>query len=235
MPNTARSLRSPSLKAALVNPESFSSTLLVATVDLFGFDPILSMTDMWSPETFRLEFRDELQIEVPPTNIDRLMAAVSLVTTDDFFKRTPRFIQLCNILAGDDYDPRVFNPADSEEITWGVAEAFLLAGPEEEEPFSDEIQAYIVAVLQIEGILHPPDMLNFVMDEMRILSDTAIFDGDPDLFEVAYQEQTRQRNELNQMVKENMQELFGQLKALELENGDSADIVGRALKQNNER
>jgi hypothetical protein len=193
-------------------------------------EPFQTQADLWSPECYRMEFMDELQVEVPMENLDRIMAAVSVTTTQDFFTRLPRFIQLCNIFAGDDFDPRVFNPADSLEIAWGVAEAYLLAEPEEEEPFSEEIVAYMATILKMEGIMRPPMILRFLEDDLQVLNDTEIFSGDADLFQVAYQEQVAKRDDLNNMVTQNWHELFQQIKALDLQNGDASKIVQRMLK-----
>ena len=51
-----------------------------------------------------------------------------------------------NVLAGSEFDPETFDPADSAECAWAVTEALLLSPPDERDTqpvFSDEIRKYI--------------------------------------------------------------------------------------------
>src|SRR4051812_29132260 len=120
----------PAAQRVLQDPESYATTLLVLLVDRFGTEAL-----SWAPETIRTEMASEYGVALPPACFDRLMAAVTVITTDYFYKSLTRFIDLCNVLSfGGTFDPSVFDPADPYECAWGISEALLLSPPEEDEP-----------------------------------------------------------------------------------------------------
>ncbi|MDB4331258.1 hypothetical protein N9993_01785, partial [bacterium] len=88
----------------------FATTLLIMGLDYYGPDLLT-----WHPETIKREIQDDFGVRLPKANFDRLMAAITVVTTDLFFKNLSRFIQLANVLAFDDFQPDEFEPADSME------------------------------------------------------------------------------------------------------------------------
>jgi hypothetical protein len=112
----------------------------------------------WSPSTL-LHVLEEDFGPIPQGCFDRLMAGITIATTDLFWNDLRTFVPLCNVLSGspitDDFDP-----ATVAEMCWAITEAELLdLDPNNQVVFSEEISAYIYAACQDEGITSPPSML----------------------------------------------------------------------------
>src|SRR6516165_7383164 len=133
--------------------DAFATTLLTLFLDTYGTEGLA-----WHPDTISMEIEHDLGIIMPPDNYERLMTAISLLTTDGFFTSVPDFVYGCVVLNGHHVPPGVFSPADAADCAWGVTEAMLINPPEDRTPFSDEICSYIGKVLDDEGILVPPDV-----------------------------------------------------------------------------
>jgi hypothetical protein len=206
----------------LVSQDTYATVLLVFFVDRYGLEAL-----DWHPETIKLQLQQDFGIVFPKSGLDKLMAAVAIVVTDAFFRDTPQFIELCNVLSGDDFDPTVFEPADSAEMAWGVAEAMLLFPPAESMPFSDEIRAYVGRVLRDEGYVRPPKVLRFATD--ADFADQVEFDftSDPEMFQAIYANQSAKADEIDVLVMDNLQELLTQLTSLPLNTGDTSQIKER--------
>jgi len=159
------------------------------------------------------------------------MAAIMLLTTDDFYKRLPAFIRLCNVMADDSFDLHTFDPADTAEMTWAITEAMMLYPPEEEEPFTDEIRFYIGHMLNEEGIVDPPDVLRIAMRDVERVDPLGDMADDPDMYQGMYENQQGKSKEIVDMVKGQLQSLFRQLQTLPLTNGDTDELLDRVRDQ----
>jgi hypothetical protein len=210
------------LQEAWTSNETFASVLLTLFVDKFGTEGLT-----WDPATIALEIEDEFNVDLSQAVLDKLIVAIQLLTTDRFFKSLPDFITFCNILAGDTYNPEMFDPADAEEVAWGITEAMLIAPPdrEEEEPFTDEIRAYIGAVLDSEGIINPPDILRIALRQARVSPSIGDFSDDPEMFNAVYDLEAGKTEDINRTIIMKTQLLAAQLGALNLENGKTQEIV----------
>lgn len=155
------------------------------------------------------------------------MAAICILTSDDFYKNLPRFIQLCNVLADEEFNPLVFDPADSFEMAWAITEAMLLSPPEEDEPFTDEIRFYIGHMLTEEGIVNPPDVLRIAIQDVSIDDPLAGDVEDPAMYSAFYESQRSKSAEITAMLKQQIDELFAELQSLTLKSGDTADLLKR--------
>ena len=225
---TQTSNRKQVFKTLLSSPDTFATTLVTMFMDTYGREAL-----QWDPETISLEINDDFQLKLPVENFDKLMIAIHLLTTDEFYQLLPEFISTCNILSGDTYDPRAWDPADSEEIAWGITEGMLLAPPEEEaEPFTKEIRAYIGEIIDAEGIINPPDVLRIALrgggDTLRDVPGE--FSDDPVMFESIYKFEQGKTDEIVKVLKENVQQLVNQLGSLPLENGDAKAALDRIIK-----
>lgn len=210
------------LQEAWTSNETFASVLLTLFVDKFGTEGLT-----WDPATIALEVEDEFNVDLSQAVLDKLIVAIQLLTTDRFFKSLPDFITFCNILDGDTYNPEMFDPADAEEVAWGITEAMLIAPPdrEEEEPFTDEIRAYIGAVLDSEGIINPPDILRIALRQARVSPSINDFSDDPEMFNAVYDLEAGKTEDINRTIIMKTQLLAAQLGALNLENGKTQEIV----------
>jgi hypothetical protein len=212
------------------NPDSFATTLLALFIDTYGTEGL-----DWDPMTIQSEIEQDFGVKVERSVFDRLMAGIAILTTDSFYKSLPDFIALCNVLAGDSYDPAVFDPADSAEIAWGMSEGMLISPPEddEENPFSEDIVNYIAQTLKSEGLLTPPDVLKVGMKEefSKILEKVKYdYSDDPEMFNAVYDMQSSRTGDINKTIKGMLKSLLEQMKDLPLNNGDPTEAVARMIK-----
>lgn len=212
-----------------LNEESMATTLVTLFLDRYGPEGL-----GWDPMTIHSEVQDDFNVTLPQPVFDRLMAGVALVGTDAFYRSLPDFIHLCNILGGDDYDPTVFDPADAAECAWGITEALLLSPPddEEENPFGEEIVAYIGEVIAAEGMIKPPDILRLgLKDGGRSLVERVNYDysDDPVMFQAIWDMEKSRTDDINNTIKARLGRLVQQLEALPLDNGDTKDVVERLI------
>lgn len=209
------------------SPQTFATVLITVFLDRFGTEAL-----MWDPSTIALEVEEEFDVELPQRSFDKLMTAVSLLTTDRFYKSLPDFITACNILSGDTYDPRTFDPADGEEIAWGITEGVLICPPEDDdqEPFSDEIRAYIGAALDAEGIINPPDILRIALRSANVSTSLDDFSDDPAMFNAIYDLEASKTGDINATIKDRTITLYNQLAALKLQNGSTAKVLAALQK-----
>ena len=221
-------LDASALRTAVLSADTFATTLLTVFVDIYGTDAFT-----WDPETIRMEIDDDLNLKIPDANFDRLMAAINLILSNDFYKSLPDFITYCNVLCGDTYNPNTWDPADASEIAWGITEGMLIAPPDEqdEQPFTDEITAYIGQALDQEGIMDPPDVLKIAI---RNKDATAFVAGeyadDPIMFDAIYDLESSKTTDINNTVRQNLKLLIQQLEALPLRNGTTTGAVQQMLQ-----
>lgn len=224
MPMIAKLL--PAQRQVWTSPDSFATTLLTLFIDTYGTEGTT-----WSPETVLLQVEEDFQIPLPQTNYDRLLAGINLLTTDSFYQSLPDFITWCNILAGDSYNPELWDPADAGEIAWGITEAMLLAPPDEDEPFADDIRAYIGAVLDQEGIIDPPDVLRLaIRDRNPSMNLPDAYSDDPTMFAAIYGTQADRGQALTDLLIDGLRRLTQQLDTLPLREGDTKNVVKRMLQ-----
>jgi hypothetical protein len=212
------------IRQYLLNEDTFAITLLLIVLDTYGTE-----CTEWTPATIRLELQEDYQVELPSFTLDKIMAAITLLTTDFFYTDVARFIDICNILNGDDFTPGVFNPADALEIMMGVTEAIMIWPPskQEELDFSPEIREYIRQVLQEEGILKPFDVLELALSDNNAAQVDTDYADDPEMYQAIYETQQSKVSELKLVYKETMESLVQQLESLPLENGNTEELTKR--------
>ena len=216
--------------AVLTDRASFTTTLAAVLTDVYG--------DEWfeyDPETLLMEIHDDFGVAVPQEVFDRIMVAKLLHTTNDFVRNVNAFTHFCNILSGDIYDPDMWDPADSNDIAWGLTEAFILV-PENlqalqaGEVFSEEIITYIGATLDAEGLLTPPDSVRLaVVEDDKLTEVQGQFSDDPDMFAAVMSVGTDKTTYANDLVKRGLVNLQLQLDKLPLKTGDVTKAVAGVL------
>lgn len=215
---------------AWTSQETFGAVLLALFLDAFGTEAL-----EWDPGTIAIEIEDEFNVDLPSGTFDRLMVAIHILTTDRFYKSLPDFITFCNVLDGEEYRPDIFDPADAEEVAWGITEAILISPPDESdpEPFSDEIRAYIGAVLDKEGIINPPDILRIALRAARVSPSIGDFSDDPEMFNAVYDLEAGKTEDINRTIVLRTQLLAEQLAALKLQNGNAKQVAEMLLNSVN--
>jgi hypothetical protein len=210
------------LQEAWTSKETFASVLLTLFLDRFGVEAL-----EWEASTIALEIEEEFDVELPQLSLDRLLVAIQILTTDRFHKSLPDFVEFCNVLDGDTYTPQTFDPADAEEVAWGITEAMLIAPPEDDdaEPFTREIRAYIGAVLDREGIINAPDVLRIALRAARVSPSIGDFSDDPEMFSAIYDVEAQKTEEINETIRTKTKILAAQLAALQLTNGNTQSVA----------
>lgn len=211
------------MRALLLTEESSAIPLFLIVMDILGQEAL-----EWAPESIKLSLEEEFKIELPRESLDKIMMAIMVVTTNYFYKDVRRFIDACNVFAGGDFSPGVFDPADADEILNGVTEAMLLWPPEEGDPdseFSSEIQEYVKQVLSLDGIAKPSDLLSAIFSgdqSGKVDSDWA---DDPVMYASIYDSQISRQSEMETTYIENLEATKQQLSLLQLQNGDTREVV----------
>lgn len=211
---------------AWTSKETFASVLLTMFLDRFGSEALT-----WDPATIALEIETEFDVDLPQLSFDKLMVAIQILTTDRFYKSLPDFISFCNVLSGETLRADMWDPADAEEVSWGITEALMLYPPEDDdpEPFTNEIRAYIGAVLDQEGLVNPPDILRIALRQARVSPSIQDFSDDPMMFNAIYDLEEGKRQDIELSVRLKTKLLVAQLRALKLQNG-SAEQVANMLE-----
>jgi hypothetical protein len=214
-------------RALLLAEESFASPLFLLVMDNYGPESL-----EWSPETIRLELEDDYRLQLPKDALDKIMAAITVVTTNFFYKDVTRFIELCNIFSGDDFQPDEFDPADAGEILLGITEAMFLWPPDdsEESQFSEEIREYIGQVLGEEGVVKPFDMLRLALDGDQSARVDSEYADDPEMYSAIYGSQTAKTEEMQAVYLENIDALMQQLSLLRLKDGKTEEAIQHLQK-----
>lgn len=212
------------LQKIVTDPETFATPLLLVFTDLYGTEGY-----EWLPETIYNELADDLQVQMPQANFDRLMVGINLVVTDRFYKSLPDFVSYCNVLSGDRYHPQLWDPADATEIAWGITEALLIDPPEEDNPFTPEIVSYIGSVLDAEGIINPPDVLKIAVRSRPADYDpVADYVDDPVMFTSIHEFEAGKTDSINTRIQTALRRLAAQLEELPLRSGNARNVL-RAL------
>lgn len=202
--------------------DTFASVLLTMFLDKFGTEAL-----DWDPTTILLEIEEEFNVDLSQLALDKLLTAIQILTTDRFYKSLPDFIAFCNVLSGDTYRPDMWDPADAEEVSWGLTEALMIYPPDDDdqEPFTEEIRAYIGAVLDREGLINPPDILRIALREARVSPSIEDFSDDPQMFSAIYDLEEGKRADIEQTMQERTTLLAAQLSALKLDSGSTESVV----------
>lgn len=208
------------------NPNSFATTLVTLLIDTFGTEAAT-----WAPETISLEIRDEAYSVLPAINIDKLMAGIMLITSDEFYVSLPVFNELCIVLNGGYMPMHTTELASVEDCAWGITEALLLSPPEDPDSFSADIKAYIGKALKNEGIIQAPPILGFAAGEKN-LADKVNYDfsDDEDLFTDIWQAEKDKTNDIDKYIKQRLQSLLIQIVSLPLMNGSTKELTKKLAK-----
>lgn len=213
-------------KQLLLDPDTYATTLLILLVDTYGLE-----VAQWTPQAIALQVTDDFGVELPKTAVDRIMAGITLVTTNYFYKSLSRFIDICNVLSGSDFDPGVFDPADSYEMAWAITEALLLSPPEEPEPFTDDIRHYITAMLADEGYVTPPDILRLAIGGDLAEQVRFNFADDPEMFQGIYANQQSKTAEVKDVIKDGLAAMLNQIAQLPLKTGSAENLLAKLRQE----
>lgn len=210
-----------SKKDIFLSTDSFGTSLLICMIDTFGTDCL-----NWEPETIEMELEKYVGQDVPSENLDRLQAAMSVLTSNLFFISLEAFNVTCNALNFSTVSGSTFIPADIEDIMWGITEVNLLLGADSnKDEFSRDIQLYVGKVLESEGILDPPSILQFAdMRKMNAVTAAQVSDL-PDLSSMFSAGLADTKAELDSWALKRIDDLFTQIGNIKLEASDKQEFT----------
>lgn len=220
------------MKELWQTPKTFATVLLTMFLDQYGKDGL-----SWTPANIVMQIEDDFGINMPQVNIDKLMASLMVIQSDSFFWSLPDFITICNVFSGSAASAEVFDPADAYECAWGITEAVLLYPPEQDEKlaekFSPEITAYVGEISKFSGLITLPDVLRIGMGAELTSSITYDYSDDPEMFGAIWDFERERTDDINNMIRQRLIELFRQLESVQLSTGDTSEIAQKMLEQLN--
>lgn len=210
-----------SKKDIFLSPDSFGTSLLICMIDTFGLESL-----NWEPETIEMELEKYVGKDVPSENLDRLQAAMSVLTSNLFFVSLEAFNVTCNALNFSVVNGTTFIPADIEDIMWGITEVNLLIGADaNKNEFSRDIQLYVGKVLESEGVLDPPSILQFAdMRKMDVATAEQVADL-PDLSSMFSAGLAETKVELDAFAIKRIDDLFTQIATIKLDSSDKQEFT----------
>lgn len=129
--------------------------LLSITLKKYGSESL-----EYDPELLRIQIEKDYDIKLPDLNMDKLQAAMLVMTTDAFYEDWRAFETCCHLFHNELVDAEVVNPLDAEDIAVGLAEATLIKScvvdDDSELKFGDEVRAYAGHVFYDYGLSTPP-------------------------------------------------------------------------------
>lgn len=222
------------LKPVWTDPGCFATTLFIAFIDTYVDDkhPLKEVLS-WHPYTVQMQIEEDFGVDLPAASYGRLMAAIDLLTSNNFTTSLPDFIHTCTVLSGDYVQPGHLVLADSADCAWGLTEGMLLVppDPQEKEPFSEEIRGYIGKVLGEEGILNPPDVLRIALRDNDLASRARYnFSDDPVMFGAINDMEKSKTDAINHLVQGRLRALFNQVAALRLKQAEGEQVKALVAK-----
>lgn len=224
--------RREELKQVFENRDTYASTMLIVLADLYDDLDFLG----WDPMALRDDVGAKLGARIPQENMDKLMALILAMTSDLFYHDVDAFIHICNALAGEGSDFRMFDPAEIDEVAWAVTEVLLNDPPEDKTapPFDDGVIEYIKQQATVEGFIRMPSVLQFVPPPEAAeqnLADVAAMGEE--MFGAAWDAGQDKAKEVEAEVSSRMEQLFQQIQQLPLNRADSESwqaFAGKPLR-----
>jgi len=204
--------------------ETFASTLLILMFDRFGDAFLTGENGPWTAETIRLEVKDQFCVDIPDSNLGKLMSAIAVLVTDNFFRSLPSFLFTIHGLLGDGTDWSYAEPMDLEDLAWAMTEALLLSPAQEEDLFDSQIVAYCNTLVKREGLLSPPSVLCFAKEEAAYGEITAY---DEDIM----MEQADRTNAINEYIEEQTQALLSQIASVPSLNVTTSSLYAALVSE----
>ena len=144
----------------LQHPGTFATVLYGIGLRYFGED-----IHHWDPETVWLEFRDEFGIDLPATSHDRLMALITAVSTNTFYRDWATFSIIAHTLNGDDQTMGRQDSLLPAMMAWAVTEVRM--ADEAKHEFGVDVAVGVGKILSEDGFTKPPAQLSFAKIDER--------------------------------------------------------------------
>ncbi len=196
--------------------DSYASVILGIAVNQFGIECL-----EWEASTFDIEVSHKFGIKLGRIPKNRLLAAITSLTSDSWLNDPFVFNQVANAFGDGTVSMEVFEPADPQEIGWTLVEYSILDKPEPMDPdgesvenqLAQEVKAYIGATLKDYSI-RPNGIFEFLADVYDI--DYTQWAEDTDMAQTMFKESDGALGDVMAYIQDNLSKLRGQVEALQL-------------------
>jgi hypothetical protein len=207
----------PNYRATILCAEDCLATPLTFWfLHTFGREAFDEEGNIWHPRTIADECEAALGRPLPEANLDRLLAGLTIRTTDLFSHSLRRFLVIARVLSGEPFEPHISQPASVMDCAWALTEGLLLVPPDEKhpEPFCDDIRHYLREILKHEGFIRPPGPMKLAIDGDFSHQVLDLISADLSLqADIDRQQQTKMQ-EVDTMLTDMLQKMVRQLKSL---------------------
>ena len=157
----------------LADPNSYATTLTVATIDEFGTDCF-----DWEPDILREEIIRHFGIKFPRINVEKLQALITALSSNTFYYEPQAFLHICRALNNREPYFDKFPNIYADDILWAVYEVYINDEPESlNAAFSDDVKRLVGTVLLREGIYTKPKELQFAIYPEEVYKETTAFES----------------------------------------------------------
>ena len=208
-------MKSQNLRNVLADEANYATTLVTALIDTYG-----TQLFEWNPESLTKETKTVLNLDLPPTNADKIWAFISTLTTNLFYVSVEGFTHVCNSLSGVQASFQTWDPLLPEEILWGVIEVGLNDPLDDTDivEWSHEVKHYIGQVFGAHGFTEFPKTLKLIVEKDPD-PNVEPFTDDPAIYNAYYDAQKDKVQVLDEIVRQRMREMIVQIQSLPLANG----------------
>jgi hypothetical protein len=194
------------------NKKAFATPLLIQAFNIYGMDLFDMDIDVLTDD-LKERFKG-----IDNTIIDRMLAGVSLYTSNLFFQDPIVFGQTCRVFNRHRY-PNANEPT-LQDICWGIVEASLILAPEDDsamEPFSEAVNKYIQFELKYNGVVTSIPSLPMIkpLTETSDIYDPAINAGE-------LENSSNVVNSIEQSIQTNMIQCLQQIAELPVDMAQEA-------------
>ena len=211
--------------------ETFGTVLLALLIDEYSTESL-----EWDPETIRLQVKSDYGVEIPRVNMDKIMAMITVITTNLFDTSVEAFTQIANALNGSTADFNNWDPPTAEEAAWAISEVTMSNPPKSKDKFADQfspdIKRYLGVICEMEGLTSPPDVLRIAeLDEQNLKNADETFADDPDMYAGFYQLGQSKSEDITGYVRGRLKLLMQQLDEVPLQSRDHKSWQSFSSKQ----
>jgi len=177
----------------------------------------------WEPETLWLQIADDFRVNVPMVNQSKILALLTALTTDLFYRSPETCSYVCTSLCGDPPNFQVFDPPSLEQLAWGITEVLLNDSDTlkpKPELFSTEVRSFIGVMLAYYGIEDPPDVLSVAIPTTKSSNELIGDEDDPDIIGAVWQKNKDAADQIREYIAANLLLLIEQLHTTPFLNRD---------------
>ena len=202
--------RKQKLIQTLQNEDTLATVLIAVIIDLYGAE-VLNYEQI----TLDLQLKDDLGVELPKINRDKIQAMTLAMTSDQVQTDWLVFNQVCEALNNDPVNLEILDPITPEQAAWGLTELALV-----EEGFEpdEEVRRYLGAILVRSGLNRKNGILAIAILPDSDYSDTPM--SDPEMQTAVFAKEQSDLDYINEYVVERVKLLFQQLDEAPLEDRD---------------